>query len=128
MPTPWLLSFVLLVGCVGPNVSGTWQTINGRDRCQDYKGLSFSRMRLTITPQGDDESREEHELVCKDSWFDIYVPPGAYWMSMAAMTTTTLDDELGWTVDTALGASPVIGVVVGDEAVVVAPFLVDVGR
>jgi len=84
-------------------------------------------MELSIENQADRDDEQHLEYECDEGWFDIYLPPGSYWMSVAAITTS-YDQDLDWTIEHLAGSSPAIGVVVGDGNIVVAPFLVDVGR
>jgi hypothetical protein len=123
----WILSLVLVAGCSGPYVTGSWLTINGAEPCSDYRGISFTRMEVELERQESDEGKVLYEYQCEDGGFDVYLSPGSYWVQVYAVRTEILEEELGWTVDRVVGGSPTLGVEVGDTDVVMAPFLVDVG-
>lgn len=127
MSSRWILSLVLVAGCGSPNVTGSWLTIHGRESCEDDRGVPFTRMEVSFEHQEDDEAEETLEYQCEDGYFDAYVPPGSYWVQVVAVRTETIEEELGWTVDSVVGGSPVFGLEVGDADVMMAPFLVDVG-
>ena len=121
-----LLGLAVISGCASSNVTGTWLTVEGKEPCKDYAGGPIAKMELSVSRTDDDEWHQDHEYACEERWFDLYLPSGSYWMSVAALSMTT-DESLGISVDHLVGSSPALSVVVGDGDVVVAPFLVDVG-
>jgi len=125
MSVRWLIALTLTPGCVSPNVTGTWLTVEGKGTCTDYTGRHLVTMELGVRSQ-DDDHREYRVFNCNDGWFATDVYPGSYWISMSALYTVH-DEGLGPDIDQLAGSAPAVFVEIGDADVVLPTFLVDVG-